>query len=265
MCRISVLVITKNEAANISACLETVTWADEIVVVDSGSTDETVTLARKYTPLVFSTKWRGYSGTKQWGLEKTTGEWVFWLDADERVSPKLAEEIRAAVRQAKEIDGFLLPRCAFFLGRWIKHSGWYPGYVLRLIRREQARFCASRVHEYLEPPSNVAKLKTPLLHFTDRTIFHYFEKFNTYTSLAAEDLLEKGKKFRVFDLLLRPVHVFCKMYIFKLGFLDGFQGFLLAVFSSMYVFTKYAKLWELQRMKADSIEYPDNRLNSDQL
>ena len=177
MHRISVLVITKNEAANIAACLKTVTWVDEIVIIDSGSTDDTVALARKYTPHVFVTEWRGYSGTKQWGLEKTTGDWILWLDADEQVSPELSEEIRAAIRRPNGIEGFLLPRRAFFLGRWIKHSGWYPGYVLRLIRRDRALFSSSRVHEHLQPPRNLAKLKNPLLHFTDRTIFHYFEKF----------------------------------------------------------------------------------------
>ncbi len=245
MPELSVLVLTKNEAHNIDACLESVCWADEIVVVDSGSSDKTVEKARKWTPKVFVTDWQGFSGTKNWGLQHVTGEWVLWLDADERVTPELAAEIQAVFRSVSA-DGYEIPRKANFLGHWILHGGWYPGYVLRLVRRKWAHFEESRVHEGLRRPPRVERLKNPLLHFTDPTLEHYLTKFNRYTTLAAEDLQEKGRRFHLIDLLFRPVHLFLKMYVLKAGFLDGFAGFLLAQLSAFYVFTKYAKLFELQ-------------------
>ncbi len=245
MAKLSVLVLAKNEEHNIEACLESVRWADEIVVVDTGSADDTVEKAQKWTPRVLTTEWLGFAGTKNWGLEHVTGDWVLWLDADERVTPELAEEIRAVLSQGSQ-DGYEIPRKANFLGHWILHGGWYPGFVLRLIRRELAHFEESRVHEGLRRPPKVGRLRNPLLHYTDPTLEHYLTKFNRYTSLAAEDLKEKGRRFHLTDLLFRPVHLFLKMYIFKAGFLDGMAGFLLAQLSAFYVFTKYAKLFEWQ-------------------
>jgi glycosyltransferase involved in cell wall biosynthesis len=250
MPELSVLVLAKNEAHNIDACLESVRWADEIVVVDTGSSDETVEKARKWTPKVFVTKWQGFAGTKNWGLRHVTGDWVLWLDADERVTPELAAEIQTELLHTPW-EGYEIPRKANFLGHWILHGGWYPGYVLRLVRRKWAHFEAFRVHEGLRRPPRVGRLKHPLLHFTDPTLEHYLTKFNRYTTLAAEDLQEKGRRFHLSDLLVRPVHLFVKMYILKAGFLDGFAGFLLAQLSAFYVFTKYAKLFELQARKSN--------------
>ncbi|GBD93108.1 putative glycosyl transferase [bacterium BMS3Abin05] len=243
MSRLSVLILAKNESANIEACLRSVGWADEIAVIDTGSTDDTVAKARHFTDNVFVTQWRGFAGTKNWGLRRLTGDWVLWLDADERVTPDLAEEIQKVLRTPR-FDGYQIPRKANFLGHWILHGGWYPGYVLRLIKRELAEFTDTRVHEGLKPPRNVGRLKQPLLHFTDPTLAHYFDKFNRYTSLAAQDLKDRGRRFHWYDLLFRPPHLFVKMYLLKAGFLDGFAGFLLAVLSGFYVFAKYAKLWE---------------------
>ena len=244
--RLSVLVLSKNESTNIEACLNSVEWADEIVVVDTGSTDDTVSKAKAFTQKVFVTEWKGFAGTKNWGLQKVTGDWVLWLDADERVTPELAEEIQLVLKNAA-YDGYQIPRKANFLGHWIRHSGWYPGYVLRLIKKDLAQFVDTRVHEGLEEPARVGKLKNPLLHFTDPTLEHYFTKFNRYTTLAALDLKDRGRRFHLYDLLFRPAFLFIKMYIFKAGFLDGFAGFLLATLSGFYVLVKYAKLWELLR------------------
>jgi len=244
--RLSVLVLTKNESANIEACLQSVEWADEIVVIDTGSTDDTVSKAKRFTEKVFVTEWQGFAGTKNWGLQKLTGDWVLWLDADERVTPELAEEIQSVLRNPA-YDGYQIPRKANFLGHWIRHSGWYPGYVLRLIKTDLARFADTRVHEGLEAPARMGRLNHPLLHFTDPTLEHYFEKFNRYTTLAALDLKDRGRHFHLVDLLVRPAHIFVKMYVLKAGFLDGFAGFLLAVLSGFYVLVKYAKLWELLR------------------
>jgi hypothetical protein len=172
---------------------------------------------------------------------------VLWLDADERVTPELAEEMQGVVRtDDPAVMGYTVARRAFFLGRWIKHCGWYPSRVSRLFRKGSARFNETRVHEQLIVNGRVVDLQHDLLHYTDPNLRHYFEKFNSYTSLAAEDMRTAGKSFLLYDLLVRPPFLFFKMYLLRLGFLDGLHGLIVCVLSSAYVFTKYAKLWELQ-------------------
>jgi glycosyltransferase involved in cell wall biosynthesis len=197
--------------------------------------------------MLYITDWKGYSGAKQYALEKVQGDWVFWLDADERVTTELATEISHLVKENSKFSGYRMPRKAYFLGRWMRHGGWYPGYVVRLFKRKHSRFNSARVHEGLVIEGNIGTLKGHLLHYTDDSIHYYFEKFNTYTTLAAKDLKERGKVSSFVNLLFRSIHMFVKMYILKRGFLDGMEGFVLAVFSATYVFTKYAKLWELEK------------------
>lgn len=246
MTKLSVIIIALNEEANIADCLESVRWADELILVDSGSTDRTVEIARRYTDRILTVSWSGYGATRNFALDQASGEWVLWLDADERVTPELAGEIQAVVRDGSaQTEAYSVPRRAFFLGRWIKHCGWYPSRVIRLFRRDSARFSDHRVHERLVMDGPAGRLEHDILHFTDPDLHHYFVKFNRYTSLAAEDLRQRGKSFSLFDLLGRPPFMFLKTYVFRLGFLDGMQGFVLCVLSSLYVFTKYAKLWEL--------------------
>lgn len=246
MSSLSVIVITKNEERNIRECLESVGWANEIVVVDAGSSDKTVELAKALTPKVIVDPWKGYGAAKNEALTLCTSEWVLWLDADERVTPALAAEIKSVLdMDRKDVAGYEVPRAAYFLGKWIKHCGWYPGYVPRLCRRGAGRFTEAKVHERLEIDGEIGRLRSDLLHFTDPNLFHYFEKFNRYTSLAAEDLRAQRKGFRLSQLLLRPPWVFVRMYFLRRGFLDGIQGFILSLLSSCYVFVKYAKLWEL--------------------
>jgi glycosyltransferase involved in cell wall biosynthesis len=243
---LSVIVITKDEEGNIVKCLESVRWAGEIVVVDCGSEDRTVELAKGFTRKVYEKPWEGYSAAKNYALQQSTGKWILWIDADERASDELANEIQALTDQGDHgIVGYEIPRKAFFLGRWIRHCGWYPGYVMRLFRRDAGTFSANKVHERFEIKGQVSRLKSDLLHFTDPNLWHYFGKFNRYTSLAAEELSERKSRFRVSQLILRPAWVFVRMYFIKMGFLDGIQGFILSVLSACYVFTKYAKLWEL--------------------
>lgn len=244
--KLSVLIITLNEEVNIRRCLESVKWADEIIVMDSESNDQTLKIVQEYTDKIYIQKWQGFAATKNDGIQKTKGQWILFIDADEEVTPELKDEIQKSI-ESDDYNGFFIPRKANFLGRWINHSGWYPGYVLRLVKRNFAHFQEKNVHEYLDVPSKTGKLKTPILHYTDPNIHHYFNKLNRYTCLAAEELISKNKKFHLLDLFFRPLHITFKMYILKLGFLDGFQGFLLAVFSGYYVFIKYAKLWELQK------------------
>jgi len=246
--KLSVIVITHNEERNIGACLASVRWADEIVVVDSQSTDRTVELARQYTSRVHVNPWMGFAEAKNYALAQTSADWVLWLDADERVTPELAREIQQVVRQNRsELVGYSFPRRAYFLGKWIRHCGWYPGRVVRLFRRGAGSFSDSLVHEHLVLDGSIGRLGHDLLHYTDENLEQYFNKFNRYTSLAVEELVANHRSFRLLDLLARPPVFFFKMYILRLGFLDGIPGLILCALSSCYVFTKYAKLWERSR------------------
>ncbi|MBI4811635.1 MAG: glycosyltransferase family 2 protein [Ignavibacteriales bacterium] len=246
--KLSVIVITHNEEKNIIGCLRSVAWADEIIVVDAKSTDETVENAAQFTTKIFITEWKGFAAAKNFALQKVSNEWILWLDADERVTPKLALEIKQLLSEASdEYVGYEIARRAYFLGKWIKHCGWYPGYVTRLFKCSAVKFKEMRVHEKLEVSGNVGKLNSDILHFTDDTLFHYLVKFNRYTTLAAEDLADGGKRSSYFDLLVRPPYLFFKMFFLHRGFLDGMHGFVLSLLSANYVFVKYAKLREMNR------------------
>jgi glycosyltransferase involved in cell wall biosynthesis len=255
---ISVIVITKNEERNLADCLESVRWARQIVVVDAQSTDRTVEVARRYTDDVAVTPWKGYVEAKNAALERATNDWVLWLDADERAMPGLEEEVARIVRGADSGPAaYSVARRAYFLGRWIRHCGWYPGRVVRLFRKSRASFAASHVHERLVVQGETGVLSTDLLHYTDENLYHYFAKLNRYTSLAAADLAERGRIGAVTDLLVRPPFMFFKMYLLQRGFLDGMAGLVLSLASSAYVFAKYAKLYErtvLARRTAPSVE-----------
>ncbi len=245
--KLSVITLALNEEHNIGDCLEGVKWADEIIVVDSGSTDKTVELAKQYTSKVLTVEWKGYGATKNFALQQTTGDWILWLDADERVPEELAAEMQTTIREDNSAyAGYDVARRAYFLGKWIKHCGWYPGRVTRLFRKSKSHFTESCVHEQIIVDGKIGELRNDLLHFTDPNLQHYFHKFNRYTSLAAQDVNSSGRRFSLYDILVRPPFLFFKMYILKRGFLDGIEGFVLCVVSSAYVFTKYAKLWEIQ-------------------
>lgn len=245
---LSVVVLTLNEEANIGPCLESVRWADELLVLDSGSTDRTQAIARDYTPHILQVEWKGYGGTRNLGLDRARGDWILWLDADERVPEELGREIRAVVAGGgTDAAAYDVARRAYFLGKWIRHCGWYPGRVTRLFRRGSARFNDARVHEQLVVEGRVEPLRNDLLHYTDPDLEHYFRKFNRYTTLAAEELHAAGRKAGAWDLSVRPLFAFLKMYLLRLGVLDGLHGFILCVLSAAYVFTKYAKLWERTR------------------
>lgn len=245
--KLSAILVARDEEQNIRTCLESIGWIDEIIVViDSRSTDQTEAIARELTPHVFVREWQGYSGAKTFALHQARHEWILWIDADEQVPVELREEIRQRLNDPADYVAFEIPRLAYFLGRWIWHSGWYPGHVLRLFRKSRAQFTDVLVHEGVQVDGPVGVLKNHLLHYTDRDTAHYFRKYDQFTSLAARQLFERGRKFRIVDLLFRPLILFIKMYFFKQGFRDGIQGLILAVFSANYVFTKYAKLWEKQ-------------------
>ena len=242
---LSAIVITRNEERNIRECLESVKWVNEIIIVDAGSTDRTIEIAKEFTKNIFNRPWDGYGVAKNFGLSQCTSEWVLWLDADERVTLELQKEMLCMLSSVdQKVTALSMPRRANFLGKWIYHCGWYPGRITRVFRRSAGRFTEERVHERLDIQGVTVPLKSDIIHYTDPDLKHYFEKFNKYTSLAVEELVECKKKFSIFKLIVNPIWVFVKMYIFRLGFLDGIPGLILCVLSANYVFTKYAKLWE---------------------
>jgi (heptosyl)LPS beta-1,4-glucosyltransferase len=241
---ISVIIITKNEEYNIYKCLKSIDWADEIIIVDAESKDSTVEIAKKFTDKIYIQPWLGFAAAKQFAVQQTKNDWILWLDADERVMPDLSIEIQDLLKTNSTNAAFTIARRAFFLGKWIKHSGWYPGRVPRLFHKEKAVFNDAAVHEGLDIRGTIGELQHDLLHFTDPNIYHYFSKLNRYTTLASQELKKRNKKFKTLDLFIRPWWQFSKMYFLRRGFLDGVQGLILALLSSAYVFTKYAKLWE---------------------
>ena len=249
---LSSIIIAKNEESNIRRCIESQRGCiDEIIVlVDDSTTDKTFEIAKSYKGVkAHRVIWQGYSATKKMGISMSSNEWIFWIDADEEITPELSDELVKFKESVPAFIAYSIPRKAYFLGKWIKHSGWYPGRVIRLFNKTRVKFNKKAVHEQLEFTGLAGKFHSNLIHYTDPTIHHYFEKYNVYTSLAAQELLNRGKKSSIFHILLRPIGIFIKMYLLKAGFLDGIRGFILAVFSSSYVFTKYCKLWELEKNK----------------
>lgn len=252
MIKISSIIIAKNEESNIKRCIESqLNCIDEIIVlVDKESADGTLEIVRSFSNVKYEIcEWKGYAATKQYGLTLASSDWILWIDADEAITSELRNELNEFKSSTPLNAAYSVPRKAYFLGRWIKHSGWYPGRVVRLFNKNSAGFNENSVHEGLIVKGTAGKLKYDLDHYTDPSIKHYFEKFNNYTSLAAGELFDKGSKSKLTDILVRPSFLFFKMYILKAGFLDGLQGFILSVFSSAYVFTKYCKLWELNKKR----------------
>jgi glycosyltransferase involved in cell wall biosynthesis len=245
MMSLSVVIIARNEERNIARCLESVKWADEIVLIDHQSTDRTCEIARSYGARVYSLPWRGYGPAKREGVNLANGSWVLALDADEEVSPELAEEIRRTLSNGTTFAGFYLPRRTNFLGRWISHCGWYPDPVLRLFQKSKGNFNEAPVHEKVLVDGAVGRLKGELRHYSYPSLEHYLEKFNVYTTLGAEEAYRQGKRPRWFDILVRPPVAFIKHYISKQGFRDGFEGLVISVMSAIAVFVKYAKLHHL--------------------
>lgn len=246
MNRVSVIIITKNEERNIKECLESVKWAEEIIIVDAQSTDNTTDIAREFTDKIYVREWEGYGKTKNFAISLCKNEWILSLDADERVSSELREEIIQKLANPKpEVVGFSIPRRTKFLGRWINHCGWYPQRVVRLFRRGHGYFSLDKVHEKLIIDGKIELLNTDILHFSYRSISDYISKLNRYTELAYEDMNVKEKRFSLLNLLINPLWTFARMYFINLGFFDGLAGFILCILSSFYVFVKYAKLYEL--------------------
>lgn len=245
--KISAIVITFNEEENIADALGSLKWADEIVVVDSESTDRTVEIALRFTDRIIVRSWPGYSAQKNFAQEQASHDWVFSLDADERVSDELAGEIERIKNESEpSASGYEMPRLVNYLGRWIKHSGWYPDYKLRLYDRRVSRWQGDYVHESVKVNGHVGRLKGDLLHFTVRNAAEHHARIDRYTTLAAAQAHADGKRATVAAMLLSPLATFIRSYFFKLGVLDGLHGLIIARFAAYYTFLKNLKLWEMQ-------------------
>lgn len=246
MDKLSVIIITKNEAANIRSCLESVAWADEIIVVDSGSTDTTVDICRELGAKVFVHDWEGFGAQKNRALDHATCPWVLSIDADERVTPELRAEIEE-VLAAPRADGYRIPRLSSFCGRFMHHSGWRPDYVLRLFRREKGRFSDALVHESVQVQGQVKELHQDLLHYSYRDFDDVLHKLNSYSSAASLMLERRGKRGSLAQAIFHGAWAFFRTYVLRAGFLDGREGFMLAVMNAENSYYRYIKLWFRQR------------------
>jgi glycosyltransferase involved in cell wall biosynthesis len=245
--RLSVTIIAWNEEERLRACLESVAWADEIIVVDAESTDKTVQCAREFTDKTWVRPWDGFAAQKNFALEQATGDWVLSLDADERVTPELRERIGRILRANGPADGYSIPRKNVFWGAWVRHGGLYPDYQLRLFRRAAGRFADSAVHESVVVEGRVGTLAEPMLHHSYRGLEDFVARSNRYSTLAAHEITSRGGRVAPAELALRPLGRFLSMYVLRLGFLDGWRGFVLAVLYANYVFLRMAKAWEARR------------------
>lgn len=245
--KLSVTIVTYNEAENIGRTLESVKWADEIVVVDSGSTDDTEKISRKYTDKVIQQGRIGVAKIKNFAIEKSSGDWILSLDADEPIEAALAQEIREIIASPQSLDGYRIPRKTYFLGKLIRHGGWYPDYNLRLFRRGKGHFQERAVHEAVRVDGRVGTTRNAIEHHAYPSISVYLSKTMPYSSLAVRVMAEKGiSRFQAswINIALRPLFTFIYKFIFRLGFLDGKHGLVLNMLHSFYVFAKYAKAWE---------------------
>jgi glycosyltransferase involved in cell wall biosynthesis len=251
MTGISAFIVCKNEAASIERCLESISWCDEIVIVDSGSTDATLEICARHNGRIFHREWTGYVDQKSHALSLCTRPWILNLDGDEEVSPELRDEIRAmlesdAAGRVRE-DGFELLRVVFYLGRWWRKGGWHPERRLRLARRERVTWHGEEPHEHARVQGSVSCMRGELRHYTYRDIADHVARLNAHSSSAARALHAKGLRAGFVDLFLKPKARFFKFFVLRRGYREGLPGLLVACMEAFYVYLKYFKLWELGR------------------
>ncbi|NUO08374.1 MAG: glycosyltransferase family 2 protein [Candidatus Brocadia sp.] len=241
---ISACIITLNEESRIHDCLESIKWVDEIIVVDSFSTDKTVDICREYTSRVYQRAWPGNIDQKNYTIGLAKNDWVLCLDADERLSPGLAEEIKEAVNNPGNSIGFFFPRRSFYLGRWICHGDWYPDYQLRFFKKGYGQWQGTNPHGRVIVDGKTRYLKHDLYHFNYKNFSHQLRTIDNYSTVFANVMTGRGRGFSLFQLIFRPLFKFIRGYFLRKGFLDGLPGFVIAVSSAFYLFVKYVKLWE---------------------
>jgi len=251
MTKISVVIITKNEASNIRSCLESVKWADEIIVLDCGSTDDTIKICTELGVQVHTTTdWPGFGKQKNRALSYATGDWVLSLDADERISASLHTEIDAVTNNAKKYTAYQIPRLSSFCGQYMRHSGWYPDFVTRLFRRGTARFSEDLVHERLIVDGKTGKLNEHIMHETFKNLDELLVKVNSYSTAGAQMLCEKNSQATLIKAILHGAWAFFRTYILRAGFLDGQKGFMLAISTAESTYYRYAKLMLMNMYKS---------------
>jgi glycosyltransferase involved in cell wall biosynthesis len=249
---VSVTIITLNEADHIAAAIDSASWADEIIVVDSGSTDGTLDLARAKGATVTTRPWSGYVDQKNYAAGLARHEWIFSLDADERIPAPLATEIRELLATEPSLRGYRVPRVTFHLGRWMRTTDFYPDFQTRLYDRRAARWRGRHVHESVAVDGAVGRLKNELQHYSYRDLRDQLERINQYSMLAARQMHEAGRRANALDLILHPPAAFLRNYVLRRGFLDGKAGLTVSVMNAYSVFLKFAKLWEMQLPAADA-------------
>ena len=258
MPKLSVTVITRNEAADLGDALTTVAWADEIIVVDSQSTDDTVAIARRYTDRVIVREWPGYIDQKNYAASIAAHDWILSLDADERVTPELASEIKARLTDTPREAAYRIPRVTWHLGRWVRTTDWYPDYQLRLYDRRAAEWTGRYVHEAVTVRGETGQLSGELQHFAYRDIADHLETIDRYTTLAARQMQEAGKHAGLLQIAGHPPLAFLRNYLAHGGIRDGVPGFIISALNAYYVFLKFAKLWELEHSKTAHHEVAKN-------
>lgn len=249
---LSVILITKNEEANIKDCLESVSFANEIIVVDSQSSDQTVKIAQSFGAKVENTSdWPGFGPQKNRALNLATQDWVLSIDADERVTPELKNEILAVINSSSSSDCYAIPRLSWYCGRFMKHSGWYPDYVERLFKRGSAKFSDHLVHERLLPNGQVKKLNHHFLHYSFKNFSQVLQKIDSYSTASANQAFQQGKKSSVSKAIGHGLWAFFRTYFLRLGFLDGQQGLALAISNAEGTYYRYIKIWLLNQKKVN--------------
>lgn len=242
MKRLSITIITKNEAHNIADCLRSCRFADEVVVVDCGSTDDTVAIARAEGAQVFEMDWAGDGPQKNRAIDRASGDWFFSLDADERIPPELAAEIRQAIER-DDCDGLRVPRVSMYCGRFMHHGGWRPDYIVRLARRGKARYTETQMHASMRVEGRIGTLRESIVHYSFLTLESVLDKMNRYSTGSAQDLHARGKRGSLAKAVGHGLWAFFRTYVLRRGFLDGRLGFLLAVSNAEGTYYRYVKLW----------------------
>jgi len=244
-CMLSVVIITLNEETKIRECLESVKWADEIIVVDGYSQDKTVEVARKYTTKIHQKEFTGFGEQKNFALSKASGDWILSIDADERVTPELQEEIERTLDNP-EVCGYYIPRKSYFANKWIKHCCWWPDYVLRLFRSDRGRFSNRLVHEAVEVDEPTRKLDNPLEHHPFSSVNEFIKKANEYSTLGAQVIKAEGKNYSCWNALSHSILAFVKTYFLKMGILDGWMGLVIAYSNAAGFFYRYMMCTEIK-------------------
>ncbi len=252
----SVTVITLDEAEHVGAAIDSAAWADEIVVVDCGSTDGTADIARAKSVNVLCRDWSGYVDQKNYAAEHASHDWIFSLDADERIPPALATEIRGVLSSEPPMRGYRVPRVTFHLGRWIRTTDFYPDFQTRLYDRRAARWRGKYVHESVAVDGSVGQLRHDLEHYSFRDLRDQLDRVNHYTTLAARQMHDAGRRAGPLDLLVHPPAAFLRNYVLRRGMLDGTAGLTISLVNAYSVFLKFAKLWEMQRNPKSQIPTP---------